>query len=107
MSSSPWWVSGRCLRKGEPARRGWIAEQTSWTNPGLVSSAERAPPPIVSLASSTRTDLPVLARTIAAASPFGPDPTTIASRLGSATLELACNVPPYDEDDDTDLVPPS
>ena len=48
------------------------AEQTSCTKPGSVSSAERAPPPIVSLASSTSTERPARASAIAAASPFGP-----------------------------------
>src|SRR6516225_2027009 len=56
-----------------------MAEQISWTKPGRVSSVERAPPPTVSLASSTRTDSLAWARRIAAASPFGPAPTTTAS----------------------------
>ena len=51
----------------------------SWTKPGSVSSPLRIPPPIVALASYTTTDRPARARVIAAASPFGPDPTTIAS----------------------------
>src|SRR5205823_3959179 len=58
---------------------GWTAEQTSWTNPGSVSAADRAPPPIVSFASTTSTARPRRARATAAASPFGPDPTTTAS----------------------------
>ena len=57
-----------------------IAEQTSWTYPGRVSSAERAPPPIVSLASSTVTSQPRRARVMAAAKPLGPEPTTTPSR---------------------------
>ena len=32
-------------RNGEATASGWIAEQTSWTNPGSVSSADRMPPP--------------------------------------------------------------
>jgi hypothetical protein len=37
----------------------WVnGRTTSWTNPGSVSSAERAPPPIEELASSTRTECP-------------------------------------------------
>ena len=63
---------------------GWIAEQTSWTKPGSVSSAVRIPPPTVSAASSTSTERPARASTIAAASPFGPAPTTTASGIGQA-----------------------
>src|SRR5947207_12145119 len=48
-------------------------------NPGSVSCAERTPPPIVGSASKTTTDRPARARTIAAASPFGPEPITTAS----------------------------
>src|SRR5437660_10885486 len=48
-------------------------------NPGSVSAWDRMPPPMVDSASSTRTDLPAAARTMAAASPLGPAPTTIAS----------------------------
>jgi hypothetical protein len=58
---------------------GYAAEQISWTNPGRVSSAERAPPPIVVEASSTVTLRPVRASMIAAVSPFGPEPITTAS----------------------------
>ena len=64
---------------GDAAPMGWKAEQTSWTKPGRVSSAERHPPPIVSFASYTVTERPLRASSIAAASPFGPAPTTIAS----------------------------
>src|SRR5437867_6408394 len=56
-----------------------MAEQTSWTKPGSVSSAERAPPPSVSRASKTQTEQPARASSIPAASPFGPDPTMTAS----------------------------
>src|SRR5207248_10798856 len=63
---------------GEASPSGWIAEQTSCTNPGSVSSAERIPPPIVSAASCTSTGTPASARVIAAASPFGPEPITNA-----------------------------
>ena len=69
-------------KNGDATPSGWIAEQTSWTKPGSVSSAERVPPPTVSAASSTRTESPARASTIAAASPFGPEPTTIASTSG-------------------------
>ena len=43
--------SGSVLKNGEPAASGWTAEQTSCRNPGKVSSAERALPPMVALAS--------------------------------------------------------
>ena len=68
-------------RNGEASASGWIAEQTSCTNPGSVSSAERQPPPTVSSPSSTRTESPASASAIAAARPFGPEPTTIASAI--------------------------
>src|SRR5205814_6811935 len=71
--------SGSVLKNGEPAASGWTAEQTSCTKPCRVSSAERAPPPMVALASSTHTEHPACASVIAAARPFGPDPTTTAS----------------------------
>src|SRR5580765_3286628 len=47
--------------------------------PGSVSSADRAPPPIVSFASNTTTLHPACASTIAALNPFGPEPITTAS----------------------------
>src|SRR6266480_2824919 len=63
--------------------------------PGSVSSAERAPPPIVALASNTSTEHFARARVIAAARPFGPEPTTTASysigilkRIGIILLQL-------------------
>src|SRR5438270_7999125 len=74
--------SGSSFRYGDAAPRGWIAEHTSWMKPGSVRGAEREPPPIVSPASSTRTDLPARAISIAAASPLGPAPTTTASYAG-------------------------
>ena len=46
---------------------------------GSVSSAERAPPPMVSFASTRRTDLGFRFSVMAAASPLGPAPTTTAS----------------------------
>ncbi len=63
---------------------GCTAEQTSWWKPGSVSSAVRAPPPIVSFRSTTSTDRPARASVTAAASPFGPAPTTTASTMGRA-----------------------
>ncbi len=56
-----------------------MAEQTSWTKPGSVSSALRVPPPTVSAASTTSTERPASASVTAADSPFGPAPTTTAS----------------------------
>src|SRR5215204_6860793 len=56
-----------------------MAEPTSWTKPGRVSSAERAPPPTVSSASNTITERPLRASSTAAARPLGPEPTTTAS----------------------------
>src|SRR5215210_7074971 len=56
-----------------------MAEPRSWMKPGSVVSAERVPPPTVSLASSTATERPLRASSTAAARPFGPAPTTTAS----------------------------
>ena len=49
-------LEGRLGMNGAPTASGWIAEQTSWTKPGSVSSAERAPPPTVSPASKSSTE---------------------------------------------------
>src|SRR5579872_3808908 len=65
-----------------------MAEQTSWTKPGRVSSIEREPPPMVSLASYTRTERPARAIVMAAARPFGPAPTTIASYF--SVVDMLC-----------------
>src|SRR5437773_1545060 len=48
--------------------------------PGSVNSVDRAPPPTVSRASKTQTDQPARAISMAAARPFGPEPTTTASK---------------------------
>src|SRR5918997_2142710 len=80
-SVRPCSARGSSLKNGEALASGWIAEQTSWTKPFRVSSAERTPPPTVSSASRTRTDRPSRARVIAAARPFGPEPTTTASGI--------------------------
>ena len=37
----------RSRKNGDAVDVPWTAEQTSWTNPGRVSSALRIPPPIV------------------------------------------------------------
>ena len=58
-----------------------MAEQTSCMNDGRVSSAERTPPPIELLPSKTETEQPARANSIAAARPFGPDPTTVVFHL--------------------------
>src|SRR5262249_29207534 len=78
-NSSPRSASGSVLKNGDAATSACTAEQTSCTNPGSVSGAERMPPPIVGSASNTRTESPSRASAIAAARPFGPDPTTMAS----------------------------
>src|SRR5213083_1886982 len=59
----------------------------SCTNPGNVSSAERAPPRRVAFASQTSTEHPARASVIAAARPFGPDPT-ITPSYSWATLPI-------------------
>ena len=46
--------SGKERRNGEATAIGWMAEQTSWWNPGAVSSALRAPPPTESRATGSR-----------------------------------------------------
>ena len=68
-----------CEKRANPHPWDELRSTTSWTNPGKVSAAERAPPPMVSCASSTSTERPVCATVIAAANPFGPEPTTMAS----------------------------
>jgi hypothetical protein len=77
--SSPCSPRGSARKNGDPGTNGWIDEQTSWTKPGSVSSAERTPPPMVSSASRTSIRRPARASVIAAAKPFGPEPTTTAS----------------------------
>jgi hypothetical protein len=58
---------------------GCTAEHTSCTKPGRVSASDRHPPPIASYGSKTVTDRPACAIAIAADSPFGPEPMTMAS----------------------------
>ena len=60
---------------------GYTAEPVSCMNPASVDSSDRAEPPIASLASSSSTETPFLASSIAADNPFGPAPTTMASWL--------------------------
>ena len=63
-----------------------MAEHTSCRNPGRVSCSVRVPPPTVVAASSTRTERPACSSAIAAASPLGPAPTTIASQLPALSV---------------------
>ncbi len=70
---------GRAAKKGEATASGCIAEHTSWTKPGRVSSSDRVPPPARSAASSTTTEQLARASVTAAARPLGPAPTTTAS----------------------------
>ena len=81
----PWRSSGIVRNAGEAMPSGWIAEHTSCTKPGSVSSALRVPPPGVGWPSTTRTRRPVRAIVIAATSPLGPDPMTTASYSGKLT----------------------
>ena len=85
--SRPCFSSGSVRQNGDATAIGWIAEQTSCRYPGSVSSAVRAPPPGVSAASNTATDRPACASAIAAESPFGPAPTTAASKLSPTRVE--------------------
>ena len=66
------------MKNGDPDAIGWTAEHSSCRTPGTVSSLVRVPPPIVSSASSTVTSTPSVASAAAQASPFGPEPTTMA-----------------------------
>ena len=72
MNSNPYSANGSVWKKGDPTAIGCTALQISCTNPGNVSSADRSPPPIADLPSSTSTDSPFCCNTIAAASPLGP-----------------------------------
>ena len=80
--SRPWRARSSERKNGDARLSGWTDAHGSWTNPGSVSSAERVPPPTSSAASYTCTDRPARASSIEAASPLGPAPTTIASRVG-------------------------
>ena len=77
-ASRPSEARSSSARNGDAAAIGWTAEQWSCTRPGTIICELRVPPPIVSLASSTVTSSPARASRAAAASPFGPPPTTIA-----------------------------
>src|SRR4029077_15295662 len=73
-------------KKGEQTAMAKTEEQTSWRKPGSVSTAERTPPPGTSAHSRTTTDFPACAIRMAAASPFGPEPTAMASVVGRSNL---------------------
>ena len=81
--SSPCRPRSSDRKNGEATPVGWVAEHTSCIRPGIVSSADRVPPPISSAASRTVVSMPALARTTAAASPLGPEPTTTAEVMFS------------------------
>ena len=83
---SPCASRSRLRKNGERIPIGWQPEQTSWRKPGSVSAAVRVPPPISSRPSRTRTDAPLRASSTAAASPFGPEPTTTASSMLSTAV---------------------
>ncbi len=68
----------RARKKGEMSAVATTVAHGSWTNPGSVRAADRRPPPGTAAPSMTRTATPARASVIAAASPFGPLPTTIA-----------------------------
>src|SRR5688500_9446312 len=85
--SSPCLSSGSPLKKGDMTASGWMAEQTSWTKPGSVRAAERAPPPMSWLASYTATEWPARAIWMAAARPLGPAPMTTASGTQQVAVE--------------------
>src|SRR6266540_3755972 len=91
--SRPCSLRVRPLKNGDSAAMGWIAEQTSCTKPGSVSSAERAPPPISSFASYTATEWPARAIWMAAARPLGPAPTTTASGTQEVAVEPLARAP--------------
>src|SRR5439155_243835 len=80
-------------KNGDPLPIGWIAEQTSWTKPGRVSSSLRVPPPSAACASCTVTAYPASASVIPAASPFGPEPITTARRARERLLPPGASGP--------------
>src|SRR5579859_7497076 len=63
-----------------------MADPKSWTNLGSVNGMLRTAPPAVGWASNTSTCNPAWASTIAAARPFGPEPTTHALDLFGTIL---------------------
>src|ERR1700744_5206349 len=65
--------------------------------PGTVNSPDRAPPPMVSAASSTCTSKPLRAKWIAAASPLGPAPPPPALVMSPALPRKQVEAPPAAE----------
>ena len=66
-------------KNGDASASGCAAEHTSCRKPGSVSSSVRQPPPGLAAPSITCTRSPAAASVTAAARPFGPLPTTMAS----------------------------
>ena len=81
------------LKNGEPAANGYTAEPKSCRNPGSVSGNVRAAPPGSASASKTSTRSPACASTMAAASPFGPDPITHARLIFCPRIMLSTDSP--------------
>src|SRR5690606_1047921 len=75
---------------GEAIAIGWMAEQTSCLKPGRVNALVRVPPPIVSAPSTIKVESPCCCSVIAAANPFGPEPTIMASYLFIARNHSKC-----------------
>ena len=73
----------RVAKNGDTSAVATTVAHGSWTKPGNVDASDRRPPPAVGAASRTRTRNPARASVMAAASPLGPEPTTIASRPAS------------------------
>ena len=88
---SPWAPRGSGRNAGDATPNGCTAEQTSCTTPGSSSSAERNPPPGSPAASTSSTSRPARASVTAQTSPFGPDPTTTTSGVGTRRLPQPVN----------------
>src|SRR5262249_9775206 len=95
------------VKNGDAAASGWTAEHTSWRNPGSVSSSVRQPPPRVPAPPRTWTARPAPASVSAAASPFGPEPTTTASAFPARLLGPTPHPPPLPPSLPPSLAPPS
>ena len=74
----------RQLAQKRRARNHGVNRRTNSGQPA-ASARRRTPPPGVLAPSRTTTCLPRWARRIAAASPFGPEPTTMASQEGTSS----------------------
>ena len=82
---------GKRRKNGEPTPRGWIAEQTSWTKPGRVSSVGAQATADRSAASSTSTDRPARARSWRRPARSGPSPPRRRRRSGRPRDRAACS----------------